>query len=426
MSNLEDNLLNIKKINYENSVPKREIRDKLIKLVEEYLIKSERKIYGGTALNKYVKIYDDYEEPDYDVYTPEPKKDAVKFAHYLFGKGIKDISVSRGITQGTYKVFAFKIAAVDFSYLPKNMYNIIPFQKINKLCYTSPEYLKIDLLLEIANPQQSMYRWEKTLPRYLKLNKKYPLIDPKINPKTIFNKNAINLIPKIIENNKNVILTGIAAYRILVLKSKIKNIFLPNIPYLEILTQKPIEIMKTIIKLYGIENISIKHYNKFLKIIPSKFVILYKNQRLINIYYLEDKCFPYIEIDNNLISSYDYLELYFHAMVYQGKIIKNNNIENLSQNILFNLDQCRKKYLKQNNSNIITDKLFQSFNYNCYGVEKDAYRYYRKNIKKEAYNYKPKSKNIPNVDSGIIKNYLGEFRGDLNVKYIFYDGIIKY
>ena len=32
MSNLEDNLLNIKKINYENSVPKREIRDKFIVL----------------------------------------------------------------------------------------------------------------------------------------------------------------------------------------------------------------------------------------------------------------------------------------------------------------------------------------------------------------------------------------------------------
>ena len=388
--------------------------------------KTKRKIYGGTAINKFVKIYDDFEEPDYDVYTPQPKKDAIDLAHYLFDLGIKDIAVSRGVTKGTFKVFAFKLEAVDFSFMPEKMYNLIPFTKINNLYYTSPDYLRIDLLLAIVNPQKAIYLWEKTLPRYLKLKNKFKIKEVKYENKTNFNQNAINLIPKIIKNNIDVVVTGITAYRILVLKSNIKNIYLPNISFLEVLTLKPVKLLKKIIEIYGIDNIMIKHFNKFLKIIPSKFVVYYKNERLINIYYLEDKCFPFIRLDDMLISSYDYLELYFNALIYQYKIINNKNLENFSQCILFNLDKCRNLYLKKKGSNIIDDKLFQSFVYECYGQELDQYRYYKFNIKKEGFNYKPKNNKKPTVNSGGIKNYLGEFRGDLNVKYIYYNGIIKF
>mgnify|MGYP006083654911 CR=1 FL=1 len=362
MSNIDNILLNIKELNYNNSIPNRTVRDKLINYVEKFLSKTKRKIYGGTAINKFVKIYDDFEEPDYDVYTPQPKKDAIDLAHYLFDLGIKDTAVSRGVTKGTFKVFAYKLEAVDFSFMPEKMYNLIPFTKINNLYYTSPEYLRIDLLLAIVNPQKSIYLWEKTLPRYLKLKNKFKIKEVKYENKTIFNQNAINLINKIIKNNIDVVVTGITAYRILVLKSNIKHIYLPNISFLEVLTVKPVKLLKKIIEIYGIDNIIIKHFNQFLKIIPSKFVVYYKNQRLINIYYLEDKCFPFIRLDDMLISSYDYLELYFNALIYQYKIINNKNLKNFSKCILFNLDKCRNLYLKKKGSNIIDDKLLQLLN----------------------------------------------------------------
>ena len=426
MSELKDLLLYVKEKNYKNTIPKREKRDKLTKYVIEYLKNTKRKIYGGTAINKFVKIYDDFEEPDYDVYTHEPKRDAIKLSHFLFNKDIKDVSVSRGVTEGTYKVFAFNLEAVDFSYMPKKMYDVIPFKIFDNLYYTDPEYLKIDLLLAIANPQKSIYLWEKILPRYIKLNNKFKNINPNKQIRTSNNNDAINLISKIIINNKDIILTGLYAYRILVSNTNVKNVFIPEINYLELLTQNPITVIKQIIDIYGIKNITIKYYNKFLKIIPSKYVVYYNDKRLVNIYHLEDKCFPFIMLDNILISSFDYLQLYFFAMKYQGIIIKNDNLKILSEIIIYNLDYCRNQYLKKQNTTVINDKLLQSFVYECYGTEKDQYKYYKMNIRKEGYNYKPKNNNIPNTNSGEIKNYLGEFRGDINVNLLYYQNKIKY
>ena len=412
-----DQLIYVKQQNYLNSIPSRKEKNSLIKLVEQFLKQKKRKIYGGTAINKFVSIYDQYEEPDYDVYSPRPKSDAIELGHFLFQNGIEEVSVSRGVAKGTYKVFANKQEAVDLSYCPEKMYDLVPSKNIDGLEYTKPEFLKIDLLVSICNPETSIYRWEKELPRYQKLNQKFPLQKIGNNPKTKYNSDADKLLNSYFKNRDDSIITGLAAYNLYIQQSGFKkNFYHPKLEYLEVLTTEPYEMIRELIKKYSIKNLKCKYYSHFLKIIPEKFVIFYNDRRLINIYNLKNKCYPYIKINTFNVSSVDYLSLYSYSMIYQGRVIQNTYLENLFGSILFNLEQCKKRYYKKNNTDMLSDNLFKSFVYECKGKELDHYQYYKLNIRKEGFTYKVTS-NEPknNNDHGSLYNYLGEFRGTVDL-----------
>jgi hypothetical protein len=416
MEELKQQLLYVKQQNYNNSIPPRKEKDELIKFVEQFLKQKKRKIYGGTALNKFVPIYDQYEEPDYDVYSPTPKSDAIEFGHFLYKNGIKEVNVTRAVVKGTYKVFASKIAVMDLSYMPQKMYDIIPSKNIDGLEYTKPEYLKIDLLVSICNPETSIHRWEKELPRYQKLNQKYELQKIGTNPRTEFNSEADKLLNTYFKNKDDSILTGLVAYNLYLTQSGFNNFYNTKVEYLEVLTTDPYEMIRDLIKKYSLKDLKCKYYSHFLKIIPEKFVIYYKDRRLINIYNLKSKCYPFIKIKDFNVSSVDYLSLYCYSMIYQGRVINNIYLQNLFNSILYNLEQCKKLYYKKNNTNMLTDKLFRSFVYECKGTELDVYQYYKLNNKKERFNYKVTSKEPKkNNDSGILFNYLGEFRGNIDL-----------
>lgn len=422
-----DQLVYVKQQNYLNSIPSRKEKNNLIKLVEQFLKQKKRKIYGGTAINKFVTIYDQYEEPDYDVYSPHPKSDAIELGHFLFKNGIKEVNVSRGVTKGTYKVFANKQEAVDLSYCPEKMYDLIPSKSIDGLEFTKPEFLKIDLLVSICNPETSIYRWEKELPRYQKLNQKFPLQKMGTNPKTQFNSEAEKLLSSYFKNRDDSIITGLAAYNLYISESGFKDYYQPKLDYLEILTTNPYDMIRDLIKKYSLKNLKCKYFSHFLKIIPEKFVIFYKDTRLINIYNLKNKCYPFVKIKDFNISSVDYLSLYSYSMIYQARVIKNSYLENIFSSILYNLDSCKHKYYQKNNTDMLSDKLFRSFVYHCKGKELDHYQYYKLNIRKEGFTYKVNS-NQPknNSDHGILYNYLGEFRGNVNLEILNNEHRLKF
>jgi len=418
MDKLSDFLNYVKQQNYLNSIPSRKLKNSIIKLVEQFLKQKKRKIYGGTAINKFVTIYDQYEEPDYDFYTPRPKSDAIELGHFLFKNGIKEVKISRGVLKGTYKVFANGIPSADLTYCPQKMYDLIPSKNINGLECTKPEFLKIDLLVSICNPEKATWRWEKDFTRYQKLNEKFPLQKIGTNPKTQYNSDAEKLLNSYFKNKDNTIVTGMVAYNLYLKHSGFKDFYLPKLDYLEVLTTEPYEMIRDLIKKYSIKNLNCKYYSHFLKIIPEKFVIFYKGIRLINIYYLKDKCYPFIKINDLNVSSVDYLSLYCYSMIYQARVINNSYLENINSSLLYNLEQCKKRYYQKNKTDLLSDKFFKSFVYQCKGKELDIYQYYKLNIRKEGFNYTVNSdKPNNNNNHGNLYNYLGEFRGtvDLNI-----------
>ncbi len=177
----------IEKVENENKdlpfLPKEEYL-KQQKIIEDFLKKNKLKIYGGIALDKFMpandKIYMNKEGKlvDYDAYSPTPLKHAVELGNILFNAGFKYINVKEGVNAGVYKIFNYFQEAVDIVFMPNGIYELIPSNNINGLEYVCPKHLKIDLLVSLTNPKQSIFRWQKDFERLVKLEKYFPVEKP--------------------------------------------------------------------------------------------------------------------------------------------------------------------------------------------------------------------------------------------------------
>ena len=72
----------------------------IINIVEDFLKKTQRICYGGTAINNILPINDQFydksvELPDYDFFSPNPLKDAKKLADKLYARCRYNILSSR-------------------------------------------------------------------------------------------------------------------------------------------------------------------------------------------------------------------------------------------------------------------------------------------------------------------------------------------
>jgi hypothetical protein len=147
--------------------------------VKKFIIKRKRILYGGTALNELLplkdKFYSSIQLPDFDVYSPSPKQDAVDLATYLNKKGYKFIEVKTSlIHETTFKVYAEFQSVADFTYIRSSFYkflleksklNPIENQSDPRFVISFPPLLIWSFYRELARPRGSLYRLIKILPR---------------------------------------------------------------------------------------------------------------------------------------------------------------------------------------------------------------------------------------------------------------------
>lgn len=146
---------------------------------KEFIIEKKRILYGGTALNEMLppgdKFYPEAQLPDYDVYTPSPRQDAIDLAVYLKLKGHQYIEVKNSVWhKTTFKVFAEFQAVADFTYVRPSFYkflleqsrtNPVKNQSDNRLILSSPILLILSFYQELSRPRGSLYRLVKIVPR---------------------------------------------------------------------------------------------------------------------------------------------------------------------------------------------------------------------------------------------------------------------
>lgn len=154
----------------------------IISLLHQFLIKTERICYGGTAINnllpKYDQFYDlEVEFPDYDFYSPSPIEDAKRLADSFARNGYANVEAKAGIHFGTYKVFVDFISVADITHMPMGIYREMKKKTYvrNKIHYVPPNFLRMSMYLELSRPYGAIYRWEKVFERLNLLNKHYPL-----------------------------------------------------------------------------------------------------------------------------------------------------------------------------------------------------------------------------------------------------------
>jgi len=160
---------------------------KIISILEDFLRKKQNICYGGTAINnilpKQAQFYDrDIEIPDYDFYSPIALDHAKELADVYHNSGFAEVEAKAGMHYGTYKVFVNFIPIADITYLHSEIFDSIKKEaiKVDGILYAPPNFLRMNMYLELSRPMGDISRWEKVLKRLTLLNKYYPL-DPSIN-----------------------------------------------------------------------------------------------------------------------------------------------------------------------------------------------------------------------------------------------------
>ena len=153
---------------------------KILTIVEDFLAKKKLICYGGTAINnilpKFAQFYDrDVEIPDYDFYSSNALEDAKELADLYYNAGYEEVEAKSGVHLGTFKVFVDFIPIADITHLDKRIYDEIAKESItaDRIRYAPPNFLRMNMFLELSRPAGDVSRWEKVLKR---LNLLIPLI----------------------------------------------------------------------------------------------------------------------------------------------------------------------------------------------------------------------------------------------------------
>ena len=153
----------------------------MIEVVENFLRKKGLICYGGTAINnilpKQAQFYNrDLEVPDYDFYSPNAMDDAKELADVFHAAGFHEIEAKAGVHYGTFKVFVNFIPIADITLLHPVIFKSMSKEaiKIDGILYSPPNFLRMNMYLELSRPEGDVSRWEKILKRLTLLNEYYP------------------------------------------------------------------------------------------------------------------------------------------------------------------------------------------------------------------------------------------------------------
>lgn len=417
----------IEKIEVENTdVPNIGLEDykKQIDIVERFISRNKLKIYGGVSLNKFMpdddKIYKNREGKivDFDIYSPMPKKHCVELGNELFKSGFKYVDIREGVHAGVYKIFNYFQEVADVVYIPERIYNLIPYKTMNGMNYVLPKYMKIDMLVSLTNPQQSMFRWKKDYERLQKLEKYFSTEKPKnfVEKKSKYVKSEMEKkIYEYIIKRDDVIFFGDIAYYAYMKSSGLADYYSPEVKYIEIGVQNSSAILKDI-QQFG--KIKIKKYHPFLKYIPVRYIVSPENNDnhiVLIVYELNEKCVPYVLYNKIKISSYHSLVLYYNFMYYLSACYGIRDRKDVVECCLYELDRAKKYYFARTGENEFSNSLFRYFITSCVGIEKNllADSKVRKWKKERTFTYTPDKREYlvlaEKVPAGIVYNMSGEF-----------------
>lgn len=435
--------------------PNNKERKDITNIILDFVRKNKRKIYGGYALNNLVidknkkeGFYKDYQTPDIDFYSPSPIEDLINLCNILNKAGYKRVIGKEARHIDTYTIFVNFQLYCDITYVPKNIYNRMPFKEVDTINYIHPFFMAIDYLRMITDPLASYWRIEKSLKRMVLLQKHYPL--PIINkPIEIINSTpdldkAVNLITDFLINNKSCIVIGFYAYDYFVAKSetKNKNIKQITIPYHEIISTNYKtdfdEINNLLKKIFGPDRISHKEYFPFFQFTGYSVELLIDNEVVCIIYSHNNKCLPYLTLpavnftkDNLtkskgeiIIGTFSLTLLYSQIMTIKYRVINDRRMIEVCMTVVSHLINIRNEFFKKNNKNIFDETIFKDFVIECIGdgmpLDREIslrYEERRKNNKKIQYMYDP-SKEVKTAESNHnFSNVSGnEIRNEKNLR----------
>jgi len=359
----------------------------IVDIVLEFVRTKKRKIYGGYAHNHTIKqknpddaFYDEKDVPDIDVYSPDPISDLVELCDILHNKGYKDVVGKEALHEETYKIFAKNYNAIDLSYVPKNVYNYIPFIEIEGVRYIHPSFAMIDLYKMVTEPFFSSFRWKKTFPRLSMLQKHFPFNKPtRPVPQNVYRTgtaNALNVILDFVKNNTNVYLFGAFAY------NRMLELAEPNekqitVPFYEFVSIDYANDVKGLVKKLSDAGIKtdMTEYYPFWHFYDYNAEITHNGVVIAKIYRHLKRCTPVKEITYEKatvqLACFDFVLLMEMVAAFRMKTKQQSDKVNYHNIMISQLVSMRNAYLKANKKTMLDDTLFQSMVTTCIGATVD-------------------------------------------------------
>jgi len=379
---INENLKYQKKIKRKNYT-----KPELFNIINHYISHNKLICYGGMAINNIIperseRFYDEIDIPDYDCFSKNAIKDAKELSQ-IIRKNYENVEVKSAMFKGTYKIFVNFIPIVDFTQVEDNLFDSIKQSslKLNDILYASPNYLRMNIHLELSRPLGDVSRWNKIYQRLELLNKYHPFI---------YTKNILKIpvqypeYNKLTEMCKKWVILGEYAMKYFKLSSKYKsnsNIF--------VLAESLQEIKQSLDEhkfKYTYESYSNKFINNFYEFKFKGDDAKDKEESLLYVF-ITNSCQSYNEIKENgftvKVANIDTILMIYYALTF----IKppNLNINNL-------FVYC---YLLQNIKEN-KSKIHKRFSLPCIGHQStfedlrrerdDAYKTYKKNHSKKIYN----------------------------------------
>jgi hypothetical protein len=371
---INDNLKYQKKIKRKNYT-----KPELFNIIEFYISKNKLICYGGMAINNIIpekseRFYDEVDIPDYDCFTNNAITHAKQLSQLLRVK-YENVEVKSAMFKGTYKIFVNFIPIVDLTHIENNLYKKIKESslQINDIHYASPNYLRMNIHLELSRPLGDVSRWTKIYQRLDLLNKYHPFIYTKNIIQTNVEYSEYNTI---IDICKKWVILGEYAMKYFKFPSKYNksnsNIF--------VLVESLQEIKQNLDE-HKLKYTIVSYSNKFIN---NFYEFKFEGQSLLYVF-ITNSCQSYNEIkergDTIKIANIDTMLMIYYALTFIQP--PNLNISNL-------LVYC---YLLQH---IKESKITKRFSLPCVGHqttfedlrrERDnAYKLYKKNHSKKIYN----------------------------------------
>lgn len=290
---------------------------KMMNVVHAFIKKEKVICYGGTAINNILskknQFYDpSIDIPDYDFFSMTPQEHCRKLAKLLKKEGLTNIEAKPGVHLGTFKVFCEYIGVADISSLDHEIFNRLWKESIIKddVHYTPPDFLRMNIYLELSRPLGYVERWSKVYKRLKLLNSEYPVVCP--TSADSVNETPIKMLDFLIE--QKVVLLGFNGSLFHEDRNKI------NLPLDLLVEEKDVpRIKKEVLNFFKKGQAKARSYEEYGELLPAHTDIV-EGTTLIARIYETMACHSYHELKSGLrIASIPTLLNFFFAMLYADK-----------------------------------------------------------------------------------------------------------
>ena len=221
--------------------------------------------------------------------------DSIKLAKIYYKNGFTNVLAKSGVHHGTYKVFVNFFPVADLTQIDSRLFNKLSETAYMRkgIYYCPPDFLRMNMYLELSRPKGDVSRWEKVYNRLELLNKNYPINISNCDIRSVNNnKEYYNKIVNVFIKNNSIFFGGKA----LEFYSKYNKELSNRRTIIDIFNSNPKQCINELKKV--INTIKVEKKEGIHEVLPDHHVISINNS-IVAIIYEPIACYSYITITEN-------------------------------------------------------------------------------------------------------------------------------